>query len=142
MAYVIGVDLGTSAVKVLLVSRAGDIVHEVSKSYPLIHEKAGYSEQDPDEWVKQTILALKELVQQIGGEVSQVEGMSFSGQMHGLVLVGSDGKPLRPAILWNDTRTSAQCKQIYETAGKDTVHRLTKKSGIGRLYVTETSVGT
>ncbi|MBM7839662.1 xylulokinase [Alkalihalobacillus xiaoxiensis] len=130
MAYVIGVDLGTSAVKVLLVNRAGDIVHEVSRPYPLIHEKAGYSEQDPDEWVNQTIQALKELVQQIGGEVSQVEGMSFSGQMHGLVLVGSDNKPLRPAILWNDTRTSAQCKQIYETAGKDTVHRLTKNPAL------------
>lgn len=137
MAYVIGIDLGTSAVKVVLVSEAGEVVNEVSKPYPLFHEKAGYSEQDPDEWVKQTLVALRELVETFTGDAKLIEGMSFSGQMHGLVLVDEHHKPLRPAILWNDTRTSEQCKYIYETAGKEKVHQLTKNPALEGFTLTK-----
>lgn len=119
MSYVIGIDLGTSAVKVLLVNKNGQVHQSVSKPYPLIQLQSGFSEQDPSEWVNQTILALAELTETHPEEVNQIEGMSFSGQMHGLVLLDDKQQVLRPAILWNDTRTTAQCQQIEQVIGKD-----------------------
>lgn len=126
MKYVIGVDLGTSAVKVLLMNQKGDIVDEVANEYPLIQPKAGYSEQDPEQWVSQTIDAIKQLTDRFSGDVSAIEGLSFSGQMHGLVLLDQNHKPLRPAILWNDTRTTEQCQTIYDRVGKDRYIQITK----------------
>lgn len=87
MKYVIGVDLGTSAVKVLLMNQEGKVCNQVLKSYPLIQEKSGYSEQVPKEWVEKTTAALKELVDEFDADIANIEGISFSGQMHGLVLL-------------------------------------------------------
>lgn len=126
MSYVIGVDLGTSAVKVLLVNQKGKVVQEVSKNYPLIQEKSGYSEQDPEQWVKQTLVGIRELVDNFEGPVSKIKGLSFSGQMHGLVLLDEEGNVLRNAILWNDTRTTKQCSDIYEKVGKERFLSITK----------------
>src|SRR5690625_1329238 len=126
MSYVIGVDLGTSAVKLLLVNKSGEVVHEVSKEYPLIQEKTGYSEQNPEDWVTQTVTGLKELVETFPGDASEIEGLSFSGQMHGLVLLDENNEVLRNAILWNDTRTTPQCQTIYDKVGKDCFISITK----------------
>src|SRR3954464_13943012 len=103
MRYVIGIDLGTSAVKILLVNQNGEVCLEVSKPYPLIIEKSGYSEQDPEEWVSRTSEGISELVKGFEGDIRDIEGISFSGQMHGLVLLDKNQKVLRNAILWNDT---------------------------------------
>lgn len=129
MSYVVGIDLGTSAVKVLLVSRTGEVVDEVAKDYPLYHDRPSYSEQDPEDWVKQTKLALKELTERID-DPSAIEGISFSGQMHGLVLLGEDNKPLRRAILWNDTRTTKECRDIEQNVGLDRLYALTKNPAL------------
>ncbi|MEJ8765465.1 xylulokinase [Oceanobacillus sp. HCA-5259] len=126
MKYVIGVDLGTSAVKILLVNQLGDVVQEVSKSFSLIQEKTGYSEQNPDDWVRQTVRGLSDLLKDFAGDPKDIEGISFSGQMHGLVLLDQNNEVLRPAILWNDTRTTAECKEIYEKVGKDRLLSITK----------------
>lgn len=126
MKHVIGVDLGTSAVKLLLVNQHGKVVTEVSKDYPLIQEKTGYSEQNPQDWVDQTVAGLSELLQQFEGDPDDIEGISFSGQMHGLVLLDENQNVLRNAILWNDTRTTAECQQIYDTVGKERLLRITK----------------
>jgi len=115
MSYVIGVDLGTSAVKTVLVDRSGNVVAEHSESYPLSQPKPGYSEQRPEDWVDKTLLSLRLLLEESKISASEVEGLSFSGQMHGLVLVDGSGAVLRPAILWNDTRTTAQCRRIEDT---------------------------
>ncbi|GIQ68100.1 xylulokinase [Xylanibacillus composti] len=117
--YVLGVDLGTSAVKVLLVDRTGAVKAEATSVYPLIQEKSGYSEQDPAEWVSGTSNAIREALQKAGAAGQDVEGISFSGQMHGLVLLDEAGKPLRNAILWNDTRTTKQCREIEQVLGAD-----------------------
>ncbi|WP_310552051.1 xylulokinase [Paenibacillus glufosinatiresistens] len=117
MSYVIGIDLGTSAVKSVLVDREGHVAGEHSESYPLMRPKPGYSEQDPEDWVKGTLVSLNRLVEKTGVRPAEIDGISFSGQMHGLVLVDAEGKPLRPAILWNDTRTTAQCRRIESTLG-------------------------
>lgn len=140
MKYVIGVDLGTSAVKILLVNQNGDVCQEVSKSYPLIIEKSGYSEQDPEEWVDKTRAGLAELINQFDGDVKDIEGISFSGQMHGLVLLDSENQVVRNAILWNDTRTTKQCQEIYEAVGTERLLEVTKPC-IRGLYFTEDSLG-
>ncbi|MEK4536488.1 xylulokinase [Peribacillus sp. FSL K6-1552] len=117
MKYVIGIDLGTSSVKVILVSQEGEVKQTVTKEYPIIHEKPGYSEQDPEQWVLQTLQALTELVQLSAVPSSDIEGLSFSGQMHGLVLLNREDKVIRPAILWNDTRSTSQCLKIKKQLG-------------------------
>ncbi|WP_078544947.1 xylulokinase [Litchfieldia alkalitelluris] len=130
MKYVLGVDLGTSAVKVLLVNQQGDVVQETSKSYPLIQEKSGYSEQNPEEWVEKTTEALAEIVSNFNGSVEDIEGISFSGQMHGLVLLDENNEVLRNAILWNDTRTTKQCQDIYELVGQEKLLEITKNPAL------------
>ncbi|WP_147536255.1 xylulokinase [Bacillus marasmi] len=117
MKYVIGVDLGTSSVKVLLVDKEGTVKSSVSKDYPLVHQQPGYSEQNPEEWVEKTIAALKQLVNESGVDSADIEGLSFSGQMHGLVLLDENNAVIRNAILWNDTRTTPQCKKIDQQLG-------------------------
>ncbi len=130
MKYVIGIDLGTSAVKILLVNQNGEVCHEVSKSYPLIQEKSGYSEQNPEEWVEKTAQGLAELVQKFQGNAEDIEGISFSGQMHGLVLLDEEHQVLRNAILWNDTRTTEQCRQINEIVGTERLLEITKNPAL------------
>lgn len=130
MKYVIGVDLGTSAVKILLVNQQGEVCQEVSKSYPLIIEKSGYSEQNPEEWVEKTTAGLQELIQQFDGDVNDIEGISFSGQMHGLVLLDKSNQVLRNAILWNDTRTTKQCQEIYDVVGRERLLEVTKNPAL------------
>ncbi|GGP07753.1 xylulokinase [Oceanobacillus neutriphilus] len=126
MKYVIGVDLGTSAVKLLLVNQNGKVVEEVSKPCQLFQEKAGYSEQDPEDWVKQTIAGLTELLEAFNGDAQDIEGISFSGQMHGLVLLNKKGHVLRRAILWNDTRTTKECEEIETRIGRERLLEITK----------------
>ena len=128
--YVIGVDLGTSAVKILLVNQHGEVCEEVSKSYPLIIEKSGYSEQNPEEWVEKTILGLTDLIRNFDGNVDDIEGISFSGQMHGLVLLDENNQVLRNAILWNDTRTTKQCQEIYDVVGGEQLLQVTKNPAL------------
>lgn len=130
MKYVIGVDLGTSAVKLLLVNELGEVVQETSKAYPLIQEKPGYSEQDPRKWVDQTIAGLSDLIQQFDGDPTDIEGISFSGQMHGLVLLDEKQEVLRNAILWNDTRTTKECEEIYERLGRKRLLSITKNQAL------------
>lgn len=130
LKYVIGIDLGTSAVKILLVNQNGDVVEEISKTYPLIQSKAGYNEQNPVEWVNQTIAGLSDLLESFNGNVEDIEGISFSGQMHGLVLLDDNREVLRNAILWNDTRTTEQCKQIYDILGEEKLLEITKNPAL------------
>ncbi|SET46854.1 xylulokinase [Salinibacillus kushneri] len=126
MKYVIGVDLGTSAVKVLLINQQGQVTQEVSKEYSLIQEKTGFSEQNPEDWVHQTIAGLTDVMNGFEGDPEDIEGISFSGQMHSLVLLDEHQKVLRNAILWNDTRTTEECQQIYDEVGKDRLLEITK----------------
>lgn len=118
MKFVIGIDLGTSAIKALLVNQRGEVLAEVSKEYPLYQPQSGYSEQNPEDWVKQTVAALHDLVVTSKVNPLDIEGLSYSGQMHGLVLLDENYQVLRNAILWNDTRTTKQCQKITQTLGE------------------------
>ncbi len=115
--YYIGVDLGTSSVKLILMDAGGDIIKSVSKSYPLSFPRSGWSEQDPYQWFDRTMEGLHELLE--GTDRSLVKGMSFGGQMHGLVVLDEDDRVIRPAILWNDGRTDKETDYLNDTVGKD-----------------------
>lgn len=128
MKYVLGVDLGTSAVKVILVNQAGEIKKEATKEYPLSHPAPGFSEQNAEDWVTGSIESIKEIVDSGVVNVADIEGLSFSGQMHGLVLIDETGTPLRPAILWNDVRTTPQCARITEVMGQELADNLKNKA--------------
>lgn len=130
MSYVIGVDLGTSAVKVLLLDRSGTVAAEASRDYPLFHEHSGWSEQRPDDWVNGTIEAIRELTAKAGISADAIEGLSFSGQMHGLVLLDAEGNPVRNAILWNDTRTTAECREIEALLGRERLLTITRNPAL------------
>ncbi|ADI00316.1 xylulokinase [Salisediminibacterium selenitireducens] len=129
MNSVLGVDLGTSAVKVLLVAKDGTVRDEASVSYPIYHDSPGYSEQDPDDWVNASKEAIKTVMDRLP-EGDTVEGISFSGQMHGLVLLDNEHRPIRRAILWNDTRTTAECREIEANVGLDRLHAITKNPAL------------
>ncbi|MBC1669676.1 xylulokinase [Listeria welshimeri] len=115
MAYVLGLDLGTSALKAVLMTEIGEWIAEASSVYPLISEKKGYSEQNPAEWVKALHVVFEVLHQKVPDLKEKLAGISFSGQMHSLVVMDSEMKVIRPAILWNDVRTTKACQFIRET---------------------------
>ena len=130
MKYVLGIDLGTSSVKVILVNRGGVVYQSLTKSFPLIQEKSGYNEQAPEQWYLKTKEILSEIVRKFEGNVEDIEGISFSGQMHGLVLLDNDLNVLRNAILWNDTRTTKQCQDIYNVIGEEKLLEITKNPAL------------
>jgi len=112
----IGVDLGTSSVKLIVTTVEGQILRTVSRNYELIIPKPSWSEQNPNDWYTETIDGLKELV--VGYE-SDIRAISFSGQMHGLVLLDKQDKVLRNALLWNDQRTQSEVDYLNEEIGID-----------------------
>ena len=115
--FYIGIDLGTSAVKLLLMDSQGKIVNIVSRKYPLYFPHPGWSEQKPQDWYEQTILGIEELIQDVDKE--QVAGISFGGQMHGLVILDEDDNVIRPAILWNDGRTGEETEYLNNVIGRE-----------------------
>lgn len=119
----IGVDLGTSSVKLLLMNSDGAILKTVSREYPLYFPKPGWSEQNPEDWLEQSLLGINELLE--GCNREEVAGISFGGQMHGLVTLDAEDNVIRPAILWNDGRTGKEVEYLNETIGKETISSYT-----------------
>ncbi len=119
----IGVDLGTSAVKLLLMDETGDIKNIVSKEYPLFFPHPGWSEQNPEDWFEKSMEGIRELTE--GFDRSKVAGISFGGQMHGLVALDKDDQVIRPAILWNDGRTGEETDYLNNVIGKDKLSQYT-----------------
>ena len=118
-----GVDLGTSAVKLLLMDGEGKIRKIVSREYPLYFPHPGWSEQKPEDWYAMTIDGLKELL--ADSDKSELAGISFGGQMHGLVILDDQDQVIRPAILWNDGRTTKETAYLNEVIGKETLSKYT-----------------
>ncbi len=119
----IGVDLGTSAVKLLLMDEKGKIHNIVSKEYPLYFPHPGWSEQNPEDWYAQSVSGIKELIRDC--DKSQIAGISFGGQMHGLVVLDAQDQVIRPAILWNDGRTGKETDYLNEVIGKEKLSEYT-----------------
>lgn len=112
MSYCIGMDLGTSALKMTLVNEEGQVIETKTKEYPLILSKPGYAEQDPTNWVN----ALKEGLKEFARMYSDIKGLVIDGQMHGLVALDKDFDIIRPCILWNDTRSQKQCDVLNQNS--------------------------
>lgn len=108
----LGMDVGTSGVKAVLVNETGAIVATASRGLTLSHPLPLWSEQDPDAWVDATISVIDDLAASHPRETAEVRGIGLAGQMHGATLLGENGRPLRPAILWNDGRCQAECVEL------------------------------
>jgi xylulokinase len=119
MTRVVGLDVGTSSVKGLAIDEEGAVVGVAERGYPLSTPRPGWSEQDPEDWWRGAVEVLDEL------DAASAAGIGLSGQMHGLVALDASDRPLRPAILWNDGRTQAQCDEIEERIGFERLVELT-----------------
>ena len=118
----IGVDLGTSAVKLLLMDDDGRIVKRISKEYPLFFPKDGWSEQNPEDWYQQSIAGIREISE---GFTGSINGIGIGGQMHGLVVLDENDEVIRPAILWNDGRTQDEVDYLNNEIGREKLSEYT-----------------
>lgn len=119
----IGIDLGTSSVKLLLMDEKGAILKTVSREYPLYFPRAGWSEQNPEDWLREIVTGIRELTDSL--DKSKVAGIGCCGQMHGLVILDGDDKVIRPAILWNDGRTVEETDYLNNVIGRDKLSEYT-----------------
>jgi xylulokinase len=116
--YLLGVDIGTSGVKALLIDESGAVVASASESYPLYTPRPLWAEQNPDDWWAATCTAIRRVLEQAGVPASAVRGVGLSGQMHGSVFLDAHGESIRPALLWCDQRTADECAWITERVGQ------------------------
>lgn len=123
MNYFIGVDLGTSSIKLLLCDKDGNIFATATESYPVSYPRPSWSEQDPDDWWRAFVKCIKSLTQNIN--IEDIKGISVAGQMHGLVILDENDKVIRPVILWNDGRTDRQTEYLNTVIGKERLSALT-----------------
>ncbi|OUN04712.1 xylulokinase [Flavonifractor sp. An92] len=119
----IGIDLGTSAVKLLLMDGEGTICNQISREYPLEFPRPGWSQQDPEDWKRAVLEGIGTLLE--GFDKSQVAGIGAGGQMHGLVVLDEHDQVIRPAILWNDGRTAEEVEYLNGVVGKEKLSALT-----------------
>ncbi len=121
MSYLIGVDIGTSGTKTILIDAAGRVLAHALEEYPLFTPKPLWSEQNPQDWWTATCATIKSVIEKSGVDVREIKGVGLSGQMHGSVFLDENDEVLRPALLWNDQRTQAECDWITNTVGRDKI---------------------
>ncbi len=119
MKMFLGIDIGTSGVKALLINEQGNIHASAMVEYPIYTPFPLWSEQEPEDWWKASIEVLRQLVHEVGSESQQICAIGLTGQMHGAVFLDNQQRVIRRALLWNDQRTSKECEQITEAIGRD-----------------------
>jgi len=119
MGYLMGIDVSTTGAKALLCDEEGRVPATVTHEYPCSTPRPLWSEQDPEDWWRATCLSVKGVLDQAGVRGDEVTGIGLSGQMHGLVMLDEGDRVIRPAILWNDQRTAAECREITERIGRE-----------------------
>jgi xylulokinase len=119
MSYFLGIDTSTTATKALLMDAQGSIVAIGRSTYDFASPRPLWSEQDPRLWWEATVAAIREVLSMAGVSGAEIGGIGLTGQMHGLVMLGADGRVLRPAILWNDQRTQDECDEIRSLIGAE-----------------------
>lgn len=125
MAFLLGIDIGTSGTKTVLFDDQGNTVASDLQEYPLYQPNIGWAEQDPEDWWKATYTSVNNVILKSGVKKEDIKGVGLSGQMHGAVLLDKDNKVLRKAIIWCDQRSSAQCDQITQLIGKERLIEIT-----------------
>lgn len=126
----IGIDLGTSSVKILAIEKNGHIIGSVSKEYPVYYPKTNYAEQNPEDWWTGVKEAMRQLVNEYPQLATNVQSISFSGQMHGLVALDKNNQVLIPAILWCDQRTEEECADITQAIGQENLTKYTSNKAL------------
>ncbi|MCA9450736.1 MAG: xylulokinase, partial [Candidatus Omnitrophica bacterium] len=122
-AYFLGIDVGTSGTKTILVDLKGKVVASATGSYPLLTPKPGWTEQDPEEWWRATKKAIRQVLKTSKIKPNAIKGIGFSGQMHGSVFLDKDHEVVRPCLLWNDSRTAEVCEEITRRIGQKALHK-------------------
>ena len=125
MAYLLGIDVGTSGTKALVISEEGVPLGSATADYPFSTPQPGWAEQDPADWWRATAVAIRGACERAGIAPEAISGIGLSGQMHGSVFLDDAHQVIRPAILWCDQRTAAQCERITERVGRDHLVRIT-----------------
>ena len=125
MAYLIGVDIGTSGTKTVLFDETGNVIASATVEYPMYQPKNGYAEQNPADWYNASIETMRAVMAKSGVDKTQVKGIGLSGQMHGLVMLDKDYNVIRPSIIWCDQRTAAECDEITEKVGAQRLIEIT-----------------
>ncbi len=118
MSILLGIDLGTSGVKILAIDEKGKNLASVSETYPLLQPRAGWTEQNAEDWWQAVVSALKQIINSPEVDPDSILALSLSGQMHGSVFLDKENQVIRNPILWNDTRTVEQCRQITQIVGE------------------------
>ena len=119
MAYLIGIDVGTTGTKTLLIDEGGNLVASALYEYPMYTPRPLWAEQDPEDWWQATVSGLREVLEKSGVKPQEIAGLGLTGQMHGMVLLDAEGNVLRRCIMWNDQRTAKQCQWIMDTVGRE-----------------------
>ena len=117
MSHYLGIDVGTSGTKTLLVDSAGKVVAEAGAEYPMHQPKPGWTEQDPEDWWNATVKTVRSVMKKSKRKPADIKAIGLSGQMHGSVFLDGNDQVIRPALLWNDQRTAAECDEITTKAG-------------------------
>ncbi len=128
MPLLLGIDIGTSGSKAVLISPDGAVRAEATTEYPMHVPRPGWAEQDPEDWWQATVVSVRQVLASARGE--SVAGIGLTGQMHGLVLLDESGKVLRPCIMWNDQRTASQCARIEQKVGRQKLIELAGKPAL------------
>jgi xylulokinase len=130
MDYLLGIDVGTTGVKAVLLRGDGSIAAEATTEHPLDTPKPGWTEQDPDDWYAAAVTSIRRVLEEAGITGGDVAGVGLTGQMHGLVLLDAGGRPLGRAILWNDQRTAGECREITARIGAERLIAVTGKPAL------------
>ncbi len=126
----LGIDVGTSGAKALLLDEAGAVIADAFTPYLLSTPRPLWAEQTPEDWWNSTVASIQVVIEHAGIAPKQIAGVGLTGQMHGLVMLDESSRVLRPAILWNDQRTAAQCEWMHERIGAETLINLTGKPAL------------
>jgi xylulokinase len=138
MATYLGIDVGTSGTKTLLMDAAARVLATATAEHEVLCPKPGWSEQNPDDWWQATVESVKNAIQKAGTDPKDVQAIGFSGQMHGLVITDEQGKPLRPSLIWNDQRTGPQAAEIEQAVGgRDKLIELTGNAAMTSFTLTK-----
>lgn len=123
MSYYVGIDTGTSSTKAVVIDETGKVVFSALPTHTFATPRPGWAESDPKDWKEGAFQALREVAEKF--DPKEIAGIGLTGQMHGLVLLDAQGEVLRPAIMWNDQRTAAECQELTEAVGKKAVLGIT-----------------
>lgn len=130
MAYILGIDIGTSGTKTALFSEDGKCISSAVYGYPLYTPQNGYAEQDPLDWQNAVVTGIRQVLSESGVSPNEIKGIGLSGQMHGLVMLDKDNKVIRPSIIWCDQRTAKEVGEITDKIGRERLIEITANPAV------------